>query len=550
MHSKASLMNRCNQDLWSDRGSKACTQCGISLIEVLVVVALLVVGLWMMMNVFPTGQRAIRSVRERNFANKIAERITKELTISAKLEGGLLPDNLSLYEMPLAELHRLDLPIDRNGDGQPDELPDGKRTIEDLIELRKRMGVIVGERLGVWGNIGLTALTPIDSIAEAYRLQSYIEVGSISEVTMNSNKYFVDYSTTPPNIVVRFSPTQNPKQFRISYIALVNGQRFVAEGEICQTQADQSGEARIMPKLLQNVSGQLNLLVLSVSSVVPLTIPTLTDEQKRAGVVPAPRNTFLSYRLQGTGAWISCWGRVESSQTGTVFFDPLPKPLIATIDEDPTDGRDNDGDNRTDEDTPDDTDNDNDIPSAGVAGFTSPLQALPDTEFEIKPDNLLIFSTLSPGTLIRLSYRCTRSLPQSIDSIDNWFFIAHIPPLSFTPSPSIVGGQIAEFWREYFLDNDKQKLYVAGMWSGLLVNVVYAGTDGNMYSILRRVEYDPKRQQWKGVISLPTPYEVIEKVEGASLKVRVSGRFFLGNTANKSTLNLGSVIEKEALIER
>ncbi len=494
-------------------------QCGISLIEVLVVIALLIIGLWLMMNVFPVGQRALRVLRERNLARTIAERIAYELANSAKFEGGLLPDNPALYEYPLADLRRLDLPVDRTGDGIPDEPPDGKRTIEDLLELRRRLRWVVGESLT--SAPAITALAPINSVIETHRYQPYTEASSLTEVT--PGKYFVDYSRTPPEIVVMFAPNQT-KRYRISYIAQVGGQKFIANEELIEAAADASGIARITPRLLVNAQGQI-ILVISVKEIELITNPlTLTDEQKRAGVIPPsiPPPEYISYELGSDGAWMMCWGRTEGS-TGGVIFDPIPKPLISKLQSESS-------------------------TTAGIAAFGSSLLTVPDTEFEINQTGMVLFSNLNPDTLIRLSYKSARSPNQLID---NWFFVPFVPPLSFTPSPAIVGGTPVEVWREYFLDlSDREKIFVAGMWSGLLLNVTYVDAGGNRRSILRRVEYDPQRVSWKGVIYLPTPYVHVEKVEGASIKVWVSGRFFLGVVGGKRPLNLGSVIEKEALIVR
>lgn len=502
---------------------RARAQSGISLIEVLVVVALLVIGLWLMMNVFPMGQRALRVLRERNLARTIAERLANELAISAKFEGGLLPDNPALYELPLAVCRQLDLPVDKDGDGNPDESPDGKRMIEDLLELRRRLRIVMGENLERLGGWALTALTPIKSIGVAYRYQPYTEAGDINEVTIGSNKYFVDRSKIPPEIVVKFGANQT-KWYRISYITQIDGQKLIADEELNRADSDASGEARIVPWLLKNALGQIGLAVLSVKEVVQTPLPSLSDEEKRSGVITLlpPPPTRISYELGSDGAWMMCWGRSELEPSGETKFDPLPKPLIEK--------------------------KFGDSGEAGVAAFSSSLVAIPDTEFEIKPDGKVVFSTLAPDTLIRLSYKSARSPNQTIE---NWFFVAFVPPLSFTPSPSIVGEQPVELWREYFLDfNDRQRIFVQGMWAGLLLNVEYAGTSGNRYSILQRVEYDPQRGNWKGVINLPEPYEYIEKIEGASIKVWVSGRFFLGTVGGKRPLNLGSVIEKEALIKR
>lgn len=509
----------------ANEACRAKAQSGISLIEVLVVIALLVIGLWLMMNVFPMGQRALRVLRERNLARTIAERLANELAISARFEGGLLPDNTALYELPLPVLRQLDLPIDKDGDGNPDEPPDGKRTIEDLLELRKRLRVVIGERLERWRDKGLTALTPIKSIGinGAYRYQPYTEAGDINEVTIGSNKYFVNRLKTPPEIVVRFGANQE-KWYRISYLAQVGGQKLIADGELNRATSDASGEARIVPQLLRNMSGQVGLVVLSVEEIVQTPLPSLSDEEKRSGVITLPPlpPTRISYELGSDGVWMMCWGRSEPESSGGTKFEPLPKPLIEKELGAPGE--------------------------AGVVAFSPPLQAIPDTEFEIKPDGVVIFSALSPDRLIRLSYKSARSPNQTID---NWFFVAFIPPLSFTPSPSITGGQPVELGREYFLDfNDRQRIFVQGMWAGLLLNVGYVGASGNRYSILQRVEYEPQRGSWKGVIHLPEPYEYIEKVEGASIKVWVSGRFFLGAVGGKRPLNLGSVIEKEALIMR
>ncbi|MCS7252568.1 MAG: hypothetical protein RMK18_03760 [Armatimonadota bacterium] len=501
------------------------TQFSISLIEVLVVIALLIIGLWLMMNVFPTGQRALRVLRERNLARTIAERIAHDLANSAKLEGGLLPDNPTLYELPLADLRQLDLPIDKNGDGKPDEPSDGKRAIEDLLELRRRLRMVLGERIE--GRTDLTSLTPISSII-AYRYRSYTEASALSEVTPGSNKYFVNYSRTPPEIVVMFSPNEQ-RWYRISYIASTGGQRFVTDEELNEARSDASGVAVIVPQLLKNAQGQVGLAVLSLKELVPISLPSLSDEQKRSGVISLPAPPFpthVSYELGSEGTWMSCWGRTESigSTTGAVF-DPIPKPLI----EKPLGVS----------------------AEAGVAAFISPLQAIPDTEFEITPGSMVFFPNLSADTLLRLSYRSARSPNQLID---NWFFVAFVPPLSFTPSPTIPtigGGQSVEYWREYFVDpNDRQRIFVAGMWSGLLINIVYVDINGNRYSILRRVEYDPQRTSWKGVIHLPMPCAHVEKVEGASIKVWVSGRFFLGAVGGKRQFSLGSVIVREALIRR
>jgi len=481
---------------------RAATQCGISLIEVLVVIALLIIGLWLMMNVFPVGQRALRVLRERNLARTIAERIAYELANSAKFEGGLLPnnpalpDNPALYEYPLADLHRLDLPP-----------PDGKRTIEDLLELRRRLRWVVGESLT--SAPAITALAPINSIG-AYEYQSYTEAGSCDkgpcdkEVAPGS----YCYSRTPPEIVVKLDPNQTkPEWYRISYIAQVGGQKFIADWELNKATLYMSGEARIKPQLLRN--GQDSLLaVLGVKGIIPFSL-SLSPEEKRAGVI-STKIPYVSYELGSDGAWMMCWGRTEGA-----IFDPIPKPLTETV--------------------------------AGVAAFdSSGWRAILDNEFKVDQNGIVLFSNLSPDTLIRLSYKSARSPNQLID---NWFFVPFVPPLSFTPSPAIVGGTPVEVWREYFLDlSDREKIFVAGMWSGLLLNVTYVDAGGNRRSILRRVEYDP--QSRKGVIDLPTSYRHVEKVEGASIKVWVSGRFFLGMVGGKRPLNLGSVIEKEALIVR
>ena len=514
------------------------TRDGISLIEVLVVIALLVVGLWLMMNVFPTGQRALRVLQKRNYAKLLASRLASELANTAKLNGGLLPDNLALWDTPLAEIRRLDLPIDKDGNGTPDEPADGERRVEDLLELRRRLRWVEGEELE---KTALTALTPIGSQVTLYRHVAYEKANTINEVTIGSRKYFVDGST----IVVKFDPS-SPKRFRISYIvALTNGPVYVAHDEFQWAKADQSGEARITPALLNNPSARLVAVTL-VKEEIPLPL-TLGSEQMRAGVIPGVITNddgdnrvdedpidgtdndndgnvdedppvIVTYALDTCGAWMTAWGRTEAQPTGSTVFEPFPKPLLEKAINESSD--------------------------VGVAVFEGSLRAVQDSEFEVNSKSLLLFSTLQPDTLIRVSYRCAKSQTQTID---NWFFIPFIPPAKFTP----IYGTPIEPWREYVFDpNDRTRIWVAGMWTGLLINIVYVDSNGLKRSVLRRIEYEPQRSNWRGVINLPTPYSAIEKVEGASLKVWVSGDFFLGAVGSKRKLRLNEVIEREALIVR
>jgi hypothetical protein len=213
------------------------------------------------------------------------------------------------------------------------------------------------------------------------------------------------------------------------------------------------------------------------------------------------------------------WGRTEVATSGnaTSVFDPTPKPLLEK--------------------------KINESSDVGVAAFEGNWRAIPDGEFEVNSSSLVLFSTLSPDTLIRLAYRCAKSQTQTID---NWFFMPFIPPAEFTPTS---GTPIEP--REYVFDpSDRTRIWVAGMWTGLLINIVYVDSNGLKRSVLRRVEYDAQKPTWKGVINLPTPYSAIEKVEGASAKVWVSSDFFLGAIGGKRKLGLNEVIEHEALIRR
>ncbi|MFA4044428.1 MAG: hypothetical protein HZRFUVUK_001214 [Candidatus Fervidibacterota bacterium] len=516
---------------------------GISLIEVLVVIALLVVGLWLMINVFPTGQRALRTMQRRNYAKLLATRLANELASSAKLHGGLVPDDRALWDTPFAEIRRLDLPIDKNGDGTPDEPADGKRCVEDLLELHRRLRQVIGEELNPRG---LTALAPIGSQVIVYKHVAYERANTINEVTVGSRKYFVDRSVQPNQIVVRFDPSTSPRRFCISYIASDGTVRLSACDELHpKVTADASGDARITPTLLSNPSWQLVAVTL-VKEEIPSSL-TLTNEQMRAGVILIPADddgdgrvdedpidgvdndgdgkvdedppAIADYILGTSGAWITLWGRTEVATSGnaTSVFDPTPKPLLEK--------------------------KINESSDAGVAAFEGSWRAIPDGEFEVNSSSLVFFSTLSPDTLIRLAYRCAKSQTQTID---NWFFMPFIPPAEFTPT----SGTPTEP-REYVFDpSDRTRIWVAGMWTGLLINIVYVDSNGLKRSVLRRVEYDAQKPTWKGVINLPTPYSAIEKVEGASAKAWVSSDFFLGAIGGKRKLGLNEVIEHEALIRR
>lgn len=553
---------------------------GISLVEVLVVIAILVVGLWMAMNIFPTGTRALKRIEAQDIARHIAQRLAREIANQGGLLYGLLPDNPNLYDEPLADLSRLDL--DNNG----------RTEVRDLSSLRQSMRAVRGEILRVreYANSAICLFTPIaDPAANPFIVYQRIWYREVSNpnAPLQPQQYRV---LNNGGIYVKFfqpQPASNEQRtFVVSYVVTnVNNNPPVVMATDERYVVDEVGgadEAYIPAvgqglRLYQSIGGELQ--VLSVVELHPCTFTAPTNAiQRIAGVVNLntedddgdgkmnedppngadddsdgqidedPPGAYCDYNVDSIGMRITEYGILRHSTTAStggelrIFLPPvLQNSAGAAIEP----YNDNDGDGREDEDPADGVDNDYDgnIDEDPPEGYTaqSPLNASnPGT-------GLLIFNQ-PEGSYARISYRSA----SSAQGADHWWLLALVPPRMFTISALSFRGSEVEGWREYVLApaTSAQTVWVKAMWVGLLVKVTYRDAQGNRYQEVQRVVYDrnPPFNSFHGAIYLSKQYRVVEAVEGISVKVWVSGLRFLGRANRNRIVRRGDVIEAEALL--
>lgn len=504
-------------------------QIGISLIEVITAIAILAVGIWAVVTLFPRGQDIIRRSGLRQQAAQLAhEAISDYLTNPAKMPFAIVPfdpNDPRIFNRPVL-LEPTDLLTVRHtynfvwGEVLDDGLPPGdpnKRVGLVWIDLNNNRTPDQG--VDQWRVI--LRFVPA-TIYRVYRKVRYFPVNNRNALQNNDFVFYFD-PTQPSTLYlpapvarprnervlrVTYRPTNNPSLpvVRELYLADVSsGQvslRTGADGILEVTE-----EFPLVPAPNQNNPLQVNEFRLAVEGVLLFGDPTprppnLSPNDPRLKELRVDYIVADPTNPQRGDHWV-----VETDTT----FDPDPS-LRQRLGINPQDQA--------------------SVFQTTFGGFNSPpivlsLMQQPPSSFNwadpITPtlidaqSGLLVFQNLPVGTRMRVAYRAGDD--PNTPSDESWFVQVIKPPDDFQLFTQADLQVLAQFPFErlrWFRVNNPQQLQFDRLLAGLNVQVRYRNAANELFTEVQPIAGD-------GSLSLSQTPTRIEEVRGASLLVRVSG---------------------------
>jgi prepilin-type N-terminal cleavage/methylation domain-containing protein len=493
---------------------------GFSIIEVITAVAILGIGIWAIVALFPTGQNIIRRSGLRQMATQLAhEAISDFLADPAKMPFAIVPFNPAdpqIANRPVL-LEPADLLTVRYtynfvwGEPLDDGLPPG--------DPNKRVGLVqVGNQ---WRAI--LRFAP----AAVYRVYREVRYRRVDNPPSSEFEFSVSFDPVTKQIrqirlYMHVNRPNGVRIFRVTYPSNANPLVPVIVRELylvptAQGQFDLRAPAIGQPEVVEEypidpASFVFANGVLTFNNPMPGPSSGITPNQlgflRVDYFVGDPTNPQSSDR----------WWIVE---TGTTFDpDPTLKAQgVSSVFQTTFGGmtnfqtvylmpnKDDDGDGRFDEDLPDGSNNDGDDkvdedPKWGdvLAPIRSDLQSG-------------LFSFILPvGTSLRVAYRAGDDLNTPVD--ESWFLQVIKPPddFQFQPDPNASPPPGFEFERlRWFTANGFNSLL-----AGLNVQVRYRSATNELFTEVVSISGD-------GSAKLSQVPSKIEEVRGASLLVRVSG---------------------------
>jgi prepilin-type N-terminal cleavage/methylation domain-containing protein len=513
---------------------------GFSIIEVITAVAILGIGIWAIVALFPTGQNIIRRSGLRQMATQLAhEAISDFLADPAKMPFAIVPFN----------------PADPQIANRPVLLEPA-----DLLTVRYTYNFVWGEPL----DDGLPPGDPNKRVG-------LVQVGNQWRAILR----FAPASPLPnwdtngdgqPEIrvyrEVKYQPTTRDR----------NGDGFVNGQDVAEFEFFFDPQSSPIDVYLNVGSGirPNGLRVLRVSYELEQQVGPIAQIWREVYIVPEGRNQFqlnqpasrilqiveefpIPFTYLGNGVLVFSESMPAPPGVGIDQLGPLRADyLIEDLDgdgrfaEDPIDGQDNDGDGRIDEDpgghwiveTGTTFDPDPTLKAQGVSsvfqttfgGFNNPpvvLSLMPPPQWgnpidtssgllNIDAQSGLLAFNLPVGTRLRVAYRAGDDPGTPVD--ESWFLQVIKPPDDFQLFTQADRQVLSTFpfERLRWFTVSGNALQFDHLLAGLNVQVRYRNAANELFTEVHPIAGD-------GSLSLAQVPSKIEEVRGASLLVRVSG---------------------------
>ncbi len=488
---------------------------GFSIIEVITAVAILGIGIWAIVALFPKGQNIIRRSGLRQLATQLAhEAISDYLAEPAKLPYAIVPfDPNQIPNRPvlLEPAHILDVrrtynfvwgeplddgrpqgdpnkrvgltPVDTDGDGQPNEW----RAILKFAPVMDANGdnQVDANDIRVYREVRYEKSNPDDD--GDGRVDEDPEDGIDNEgdgrVDEDPARDFIFYFDPTQDQTVYITPTNRPRVLRVTYVPKVAGSVPLVERELYLV----SGGVN---NFTLNAAASDVLEVIEEYPIAPTNfssfgVLTFLDSTLSPSGVPSDRlgylrvDYFIDNPVSSDGHWIVETGTTFAAQGGSVFqttLGGLQNVQVVNL-----------------------------MPPPAWGNSVNP--DLTNSNFQ---NGLIFFPNLPAGTRLRVAYRVE----------GDWFVQVIKPPNDFQLMPSGLSPQAQDALNQFPFERLRwfsTTFQFSPLLAGLNVTVRYRNNMGVQFEEVRSIGAN-------GQVNLSQSPNRIDGVFGSSLLIRISGQ--------------------------